>query len=137
MARGGQQLTDLLVDSLNLTFEEAERVKCETGLTGRHDAATDALQAGIRPLLAEIRSSINYYRSGSDGAPLEGISLTGGGSALPGLAAALLSQTGVPTGVVSPMQHIGNRQAATELGAEGSDRAASAVSIGLALGAAA
>jgi len=43
----------------------------------------------------------------------------------------------VPTGVVTPMQHIGDRQAATEPGAEESDRAASAVSIGLALGAAA
>jgi len=137
LARGGQELTDLLVENLNLTLEEAERVKCETGLTGQRDAASDALQAGVRPLLAEIRSSINYFRAGNDGAQIEGISLTGGGSALPGLAAALSSQNGVPTDVVTPMQHIGDRQAATEPGAEESDRAASAVSIGLALGAAA
>ncbi len=32
LARGGQELTDLLMDDLDLTLEEAERVKCETGL---------------------------------------------------------------------------------------------------------
>lgn len=140
LARGGQELTDRLVESLGLTLEEAERVKCETGLTSRRDAASDALQAGIRPLLAEIRSSINYFRAGSDGAALEGISLTGGGSALPGLADALSTQNGVPTDVVNPMQHIDNRPAVmppTPAGTASSVRAASAVSIGLAMGAAA
>ena len=136
LARGGQELTDLLVEGLDLPLEDAERVKRETGLSGQRDAAADALQAGIRPLLAEIRSSINYYRASSDAAPLERISLTGGGSALPGLAAALSSQNGVTTGVVTPMQHIDNRQPTGDPGAEESDRVASAVSIGLAMGAA-
>jgi len=140
LARGGQELTDLLTEKLGLPPEEAERVKRQIGLTGQPGAASDALQAGIRPLLAEIRSSINYFRAGSNGAQLEGISLTGGGSALQGLAAALSSQNGVPTGVVTPMQHIVNRQLSvnpSKGGAAEPDRAASAVSIGLAMGAAA
>jgi type IV pilus assembly protein PilM len=140
LARGGQQLTDLLMDDLDLTLVEAERIKCETGLTGGRSAASDALQAGIRPLLAEIRSSINYFRAGSDGAQLDGISLTGGGSAMPGLAAALSNQNDVPTIVVAPMQHINNRRSATSRGTDGTDEidpAASAVAVGLALGAAA
>lgn len=135
LARGSQQLTDLLAERLDLTLPEAERVKCETGLTGVPDAVSDTLRAGIRPLLAEIRGSINYFRAGSDGAQLEAISLTGGGSALPGLAAALSNQNGVPTEVVTPMLHLRKREAASSL--EESDRAASAVSVGLALGAAA
>jgi type IV pilus assembly protein PilM len=140
LARGGQELTELLVERMDLTFDEAERIKRTDGLNGHRDAASDALQAGIRPLLAEIRSSINYFRAGSNDAQLEGISLTGGGSGLPGLAATLSSQNGVPTSVVTPMQHIGNQQAADDLGkgptAQG-DQTASAVSIGLAMGAAA
>ena len=64
-------------------------MKRETGLMVNSRPPSDSLQAGVRPLLAEIRSSINYFRAGSDGAQLQGISLTGGGSALPGLAAAL------------------------------------------------
>ena len=34
LARGGQELTDLLVDDLDLNFEEAERLKRATGLLG-------------------------------------------------------------------------------------------------------
>lgn len=137
LARGGQELTDLLAENLGLTNDEAEIIKCDTGLSDRGDAAADTLQAGIRPLLAEIRSSINYFRSSSDSAPLEAISLTGGGSALPGLAAALARQHGVPTGVVTPMQRIGERQAGEQPADAESVRAWSAVSIGLAMGAAA
>lgn len=140
LARGGQQLTDALADSLELKRDDAERLKCEQGLTRRGDAASDALQAGIRPLLAEIRSSINYFRAGSDGAVIEGIALTGGGAGLPGLAAALSTQNGVPTTVVTPLQHLDRPPATGKQARAGSpDPAftASAVSIGLAMGAAA
>ncbi len=137
LARGGQELTDLLIETLHLTPEEAEKAKRQTGLLGDRDATSTALEAGIRPLLAEIRSSINYFRAGSEGAQIEAISLTGGGSALPGLAALLAKQNGVPTEVINPMLHIQNRRVAAEPGVEESDLAASAVSIGLAMGAAA
>lgn len=135
LARGGQQLTDALADSLELDQDEAEHLKRERGLTGRGDAASDALNAGVRPLLAEIRSSINYFRAGSGSAPIEGIALTGGGAALSGLAAALSTQNNLPTTVVTPLQHLGS---APSTGAAGDLAAvASAVSIGLAMGAAA
>jgi type IV pilus assembly protein PilM len=137
LARGGRELTELLMENLKLSFEDAERAKRETGLTGQRDSASTTLEAGIRPLLAEIRSSINYFRAGTEGAVLEGISLTGGGAALPGLAAELSHQNGVPTRVVTPMLHIDNRHPAMEPGAAESERAATAVSIGLAMGAAA
>jgi type IV pilus assembly protein PilM len=137
LARGGQELTDQLIENLHLSLEEAEIAKRETGLTGERDAASLALEAGIRPLLAEIRSSINYFRAAAEGAQLEGISLTGGGSALPGLAATLSKQNGVLAEVITPMHHIQRSQAAPEPGAEKSARAASAVSVGLAMGAAA
>ena len=139
LARGSQDLTDLLVDELELSLAEAEQRKCATGLDGQRNPISDALQTGIRPLLAEIRSSINYFRAGSEGDQLEGISLTGGGAALPGLASVLSNQNGVPAGVVTPMQHL-NRSASVDLsegGTTSSDRVASAVSIGLAMGAAA
>jgi type IV pilus assembly protein PilM len=137
LPRGGQELTDLLVDRLNLTAEEAEQAKRETGIAGDRGPVSSTLEAGIRPLLAEIRSSINYFRAGADRAQLDGISLTGGGSALPGLAAILSDQNGVPTDVTTPMQHIHNPPVATARGASESDQVGSAVSVGLAMGAAA
>lgn len=133
VARGGQDLTDLLVEELNLTAEDAERIKRRVGLTADRDAASEALRVGIRPLLAEIRSSINYFRTGNDGARPESISLTGGGADLAGFTEALSGQVGVPVERHTPMLHVGNRNA----GGEAAEQAATAVSIGLAMGAAA
>ncbi len=117
--------------------EQAEQAKCEVGLTGGHAVVAGALKEGVRPLIAEIRSSINYFAAGNDGVRLERISLTGGASALHGLAEAMSTQIGVPTNVVTPMQHIRNRWASKQGRLEESEGWASAVSVGLAMGAAA
>ena len=142
LARGGQEVTEKLVEALDLSFDDAERAKRETGLAAGSASAADAVNRAIRPLLAEIRSSINYYRAGSEVAPLERISLTGGAAALPGLAEALSSQNGVPTSVVSPMQHVANRPSEEDtsiFAAEPREPAmgTTAVALGLAIGAAA
>ena len=137
LARGGQALTAQLAQRLSLSIEQAELAKHQIGLVGAQAAVSGALNEGIRPLLSEIRSSVNYFRSANDGAQLERISLTGGASALHGLAGVLSEQNGVPTNVVTPMQYIRNRWASKELRTDGSDRSASAVSLGLAMGAAA
>jgi type IV pilus assembly protein PilM len=137
LARGGQELTNKLVDRLGVSLEQAELAKFEAGLVGDQESVSSVLTEAIRPLLAEIRSSINYFISGNDGTVIERISLTGGASGLPGLADLLADQIGVPTNVVTPMQHIRNRWASQEVRTDESERWASAVSVGLAMGAAA
>ncbi len=137
LARGGQELTDLVAERMRLSGPDAELAKAQIGLVGARDAETGPLDEGIRPLLAEIRSSINYFRAGSDGAQLERIALTGGAARLPGLAEALSKQNGVPVAVITPMQYIDNRDSSTEWHPEAPARSASAVSVGLAMGAAA
>jgi type IV pilus assembly protein PilM len=136
LARGGRELTARLVDKMGLDEETAERAKYEVGLVGSHADVARTLNEGVRPLLAEIRSSINYFGSSSD-ARLERISLTGGASGLPGLAGLLAQQNGVPTNVITPMQHIRNRWASADVPREDDEQAASAVAVGLAMGAAA
>ena len=138
LARGGRDLTARLVDRMELREEVAERAKYEIGLAGvGHQAeVTRILSEGVRPLAAEIRSSISYFASASD-ARIERISLTGGGSGLPGLAGLLAEQNGVPTNVITPMQHIRNRFASVDASADDDERSASAVAVGLAMGAAA
>ncbi len=135
--RGGRELTERLVDGMSLTFADAERAKCEVGLTGGHQEVCSSLTDGIRPLLAEIRSSIHYFSSTNGGAQIERISLTGGASGLPGLAEVLSNHIGVPTRVVTPMQHIRNRWASKQAQHDDAEAFASAVSVGLAMGAAA
>lgn len=134
--RGGDELTQKLADKLGIGLAEAEAAKCQVGLTGGPSEVTSALAEAVRPLLAEIRSSIHYFGSTNGGAGLERISLTGGGSRLAGLAELLDEQLGVSTNVITPMQHIRNRVASTPDGTDASDLG-TAVSVGLAMGAAA
>lgn len=135
LARGGDNLTERLADTLSLSIPEAEAAKQDVGLTGGHTAVSAALDDAVKPLLAEIRSSINYFKSGNAGAVLQRISLTGGGSQLQGLVDVMAVHSGIPTAVVTPMQHIRNRDGdSTEAPAE-SEQWASAVSVGLAMGA--
>ena len=107
--RGGRDLTDALADKLGLSHADAESIKREVGLTGSNREVVKVLTEVLRPLLAEIRSSIHYFASSGGDAPLERISLTGGGASLPGLSSLLGEQMGIPAGVVAPLQHIRNR----------------------------
>lgn len=133
VAHGGQELTDRLADRADLSLADAELVKCNEGMTGEGDIPT-ILSEGIRPLLAEIRSSLHFFASTNPDTPLGRVSLTGGAAALPGLAALLASQHGITVEVVPPYQHIETRWS-THMRQTGSGVSASAVSVGLAMGA--
>lgn len=134
---GGSMLTAKLAELLELTLRDAELAKVDNGLTGSRGEVGRALSQSIRPLLAEIRSSIQYFSSTSSGAQVERISLTGGASALAGLGEALAEQTGIPVSVVLPMEHVRDGWAAEKGQPEEDDGRATAVSVGLAMGAAA
>ncbi len=135
VARGGQSLSDALVDKLRLSHEDAERAKRTTGLVGDDEAVSRILAETLRPLITEIRSSINYFTA-NDGAPVEQISLTGGGAALRGLPGLLSAQLGVAVEIVDPMRRVHPAKAAHRP-PTATGEPASAVALGLAMGAAA
>lgn len=135
LARGGEQLTQQLADRMAISQPDAEAVKREIGLLDDGSELSGVLREAVRPLIAEIHTSVQYFRSANEGAHIARMSLTGGGSALRGVAAALERQTGLRTEVVDPLQHVGNR-GSDELEHDPST-ALSAVSVGLAMGAAA
>jgi type IV pilus assembly protein PilM len=137
VVRGGQELTDRLVDRANLSPQEAEAAKSQVGLLGNNAEVVDLLTDGIRPLLAEIRSSIHYFGTNNPGIALQRVSLTGGTAAMPGLVQAIGEHLGVYTDHVDAMQHIRNRWANKDTKAPEVQRSATAVSVGLAMGAAA
>lgn len=136
LARGGQAITDQLAENLGVEVSEAEKIKWDGGLEHDNDEVRRLLHDAVRPLIAEVRTSIGFFRTTNDGAVLERISLTGGGARLRGLAAALNSHTGLPTRLTDPLQHIRNRHASKEVRGDAM-LGASAVSLGLAMGAAA
>jgi type IV pilus assembly protein PilM len=135
VTRAGDEITELLASKGGMTRDEAEQAKREVGLTGSDRAVADIVAQGLRPLIAELRSSLQYFVSMSGGRRVERISLTGSGAELRGLPELLSEQLDAPTSLVQPAQHIRNRwrsnsEADTEF-------PATAVSVGLAMGAAA
>lgn len=137
VTRGSQELTERIMDATGLEADRAEEAKRLQGLTASNRNFVDAISEGVRPLLAEIRSSIHYFGTTEGGATVERVSLTGGGSALPGLAQLLGDHLSIRTDVVAPMQHIRNRLASKEIQKEETELSATAVALGLAMGAAA
>jgi type IV pilus assembly protein PilM len=134
--RAGQELTDMLVSKGGMDAADAERAKREVGVAGGDRLVGDVLAQGLRPLFAEIRSTLQYFASITSGERVERVSLTGRGSELPGLNQAMSDQLGVPTNVVPPTQHIRNRWRSNQPERDVAIPA-TAVSVGLAMGAAA
>jgi type IV pilus assembly protein PilM len=134
LARGGEELTAQLAERLEIALDMAEDAKCANGLNTPGDVS-EVLKELARPLLADIRSSVNYFRSSQPGARIERISLTGRAAALTGLDVALALQLDVPAETVSPTRLLEPRGKHTS---KASDEGwATALSVGLALGAAA
>ena len=137
VARGGQGLTETLSTRMGIDHFEAEEAKRSVGLDGPDHAVANALLEATRPLAAEIRSSMHLYASTHRGSEIERVSLTGGGAEMRGLAAMLSDQLAMPVELIAPMQHVDNRYASKPTQQEHAEHAASAVSVGLAMGAAA
>ena len=142
--RGAALITKLISTRMDITAAEAEAVKCRRGLVddgGDDDAErVEVIEEALRPLIAEIRSSFNYYASTNPDHEVKRLALVGGGALLPGLTDELTAQLGVPTFLSDPMQRVlagrkGSRQSG-QVDALSRFRSSAAVSIGLTLGAA-
>jgi type IV pilus assembly protein PilM len=133
LTRGGDELTRRLGERLGIGLQEAEEAKVRDGLVGRGEVST-VLTELVAPLLTDIRSSLNYFRTGNAAARIEQVSLTGRAALLPGLAEALSAQVGAEVRVAEP----GRLLEAPPKGKVVLDqRWATAMSVGLSIGAAA
>lgn len=132
VTRAGHEWTEMLVSKGGMADEDAENAKRLVGLTDADPGIRALIGQGIRPLMAEIRSSIQYFGAANPGVRLERVSLSGGGSRLPGIAPFFTDQLGVHTELATPMRHFRNRYNSK---GESNDAAATAVSVGLAIGA--
>lgn len=137
LGRGGEQLTDRLVERTGSSSTEAEILKREIGLLGGDSEVAMILKGAVRPLITDIRGSLQYFGSAHESLTLERVRLTGGGAQLPGFADMLSEDTGIACTVVSPLERVRNMMTAGAGQHEDFTAAATAVSVGLALGAAA
>ena len=144
----GNQFTQAVANVLNLTFDEAERVKLRAGLPDMDAAvhppaddaearviraAQDALEREVNKFIAEVRRSLDYYLTQTTQArTIRRIYLTGSSAQLRNMAAYL--EKGLQAQVIlsDPLKHVQVASSARMLAEE--DAMGAAPAIGLAIG---
>jgi type IV pilus assembly protein PilM len=135
--RGGAEITTMMASRLGMSAAEAETLKCRVGLIrGEGPESAEVVTEAIRPLVNEIRSSLNYFTSGNPNARVSRLALVGGAALLPGLTDRLTESLGVPTFLSDPLQRVSDSRRGGRHDVLGRFRSSAAVSIGLTLGAA-
>ena len=133
----GSQLTAAVARGADVSLDEAESLKVACGLLGdipegwNADQVRDvrrALAFGARPLVDEVRRSLDFYRSQPTARPIERIVLAGGTALCTGLDRYLQQALSIPVLMGDPLSNIADG------GGVGHDMAAyAAVALGLAL----
>lgn len=135
---GGDDLTSALAGQLDVSIDDADRIKRTLGLASgkqlpdAHRQSVEVIYAVTSELLTGIRNTISYFTNQRELTSIDQIVLSGGGAQLPGFGRALSELTLVPVVDGDPFHAVArpknNRSTA--------DRSM-AVALGLALGSAA
>jgi type IV pilus assembly protein PilM len=135
---GSADLTDALAQRLELPTDAADGIKRTLGLAqsvadaDEHRAVT-VIYEQSNELLGSLRNTVNYFTNVHPETPVDGIVVTGGGAALPGLVAALANASGLPVALGDPLANVTLGRGLDEQHVE-SARGIGAVAVGLALG---
>ena len=127
---GGDTATVAIAERLNVSPEEAERVKRDTGLNGpapivapiaessvfagaiveeaapldpRTVATVDTLSPWATTIISEIRNSLDYFQASSPGTPIQSLTLTGRTAELNGLVDRIATQIPVAVRTMDPL----------------------------------
>ena len=131
---GGNQYTDSLQKELDLSFEDAERVKMGKGVPGvSEEARLPVLRSVSELIILEIQKTFDFFRATAAGEHIQRIYLAGGSARVAGLMDALKEEFSMPVDELNPFRKVvydaGGPQG--ELIADNSPRLA--VAVGLAL----
>src|SRR5262245_25143675 len=104
---GGNQYTESLQKELDLSFDDAERLKLGQKVgTVSEDAKMPILQQVTEIIVLEIQKTFDFFRATASGEHIERIFLAGGSSKVPGLVEALLQEFSLPVEILNPFQRI-------------------------------
>ncbi|MFQ5736636.1 MAG: type IV pilus assembly protein PilM [Thermodesulfobacteriota bacterium] len=104
---GGNQFTEEIQRQLNISFKDAEELK-----TGKREPAADAsslpmaIETVSTNLTFEIKRSLDFFLGGNQGAYVNKIYLSGGGSKIAGLQNLMQEKTSIPVEAVNPFKNI-------------------------------
>ncbi len=127
---GGESATDALAARLVIDLDEAEGIKCETGLNGRAPlvapivessvfggvsmpvaasvdsrtaAAIEVLNPWATTIIGEVRNSLDYFQASEPGTPVKSLTLTGRTASTAGLVDRIATQIPIPVRTMPPL----------------------------------
>ncbi len=107
VAMGGKQFTEALQGELELSFEEAERLKTGSSYPGISDEQRDAV---LRPvsegLVLEIKKTFDFFRATTSGEEITCLYVAGGTAKLAGLLQMIRGELGLPVEELNPFRKV-------------------------------
>src|SRR5690606_30564194 len=104
---GGQDVTDAVASTLQISVPEAEVAKRESGRgfqgAAEYAGAAEAISNSSQVLLEWVRNTLTFFAQNHPGSSVEVIVLTGGGCHLPGLGQYLSSASRLPVTLGDPL----------------------------------
>ncbi|MFQ5698664.1 MAG: type IV pilus assembly protein PilM [Myxococcota bacterium] len=108
---GGNLYTEEVQKTLDLGFEEAERIKVggvseETSRDVVPQEVEDAMRSVSDTLVSEVQRSLDFYRATTSGASLARVVLCGGAGQVPGLARMIQERSEIPVEIADPFSRV-------------------------------
>src|SRR5712671_3530742 len=104
---GGNQYTDALQKELDLSYEDAERLKKGENIAGVAEEHRGTILRSVTDILVlEIQKTFDFFRATSTGESIQKIVVAGGSSRVPGLMDVLREEFAVPVEEMYPFRKI-------------------------------
>jgi len=104
---GGNQYTDALQKELDLSWEDAERLKRGESIAGVSEEQKAAILRSVSDILIlEIQKTFDYFRATASGENIQRILVAGGSARVPGLLDLLREEFAVPVEELDPVRRI-------------------------------
>ena len=135
---GGNQFTEEIQRTLNISYEEAEKLKVGEGSEeGQNTVIPHEIQSILHSVCenvaTEIQKTIDFYLSTSPDGYIDQIFLSGGGALTPGMQRGISQTTGIYTALLDPFRNISVAQRDIKPDFLEGDAAKYVVAIGLAM----
>jgi len=118
---GGDDITQLIAEKLNVTKEEGHLIKVKYGLgaSKKQKEIVEAVTPLLKQTLKELKRMIRYYEERSEKhAKIEQVVTFGGGANVPGLSEYLINELRIPVRACNPWNHVQFKHGQEPSGAE-------------------
>jgi len=107
---GGDKMTQVIADSMKISFERADQIKKEQGVKISTPGSKDGvLETVLAILITEVKKTVQLFQSDFKGIEINGIILTGGAASMIGLKETIQQKVGLETLIGNALEGIAFR----------------------------